>query len=326
MYDEFERAVTGRTKRGIPVFGWILIVVASLFMFGVVGVGFAAYKTANIVKRELSGARAGEIARELAEMERQLATELQGVDGQVAEEVSLAIREVRREMERSFGNEAPLYAANLLSRMGPEVDRILQNPAAGLALLQDLGSSDSPERALRDVLEGSLRIRTGDGEMLAELWSGEDGGSLVIQGADGEELNLDLIRADGGGALVIQSPEGHLRFGAGSEAEGLPGWVPEFQGMPANPQALFSVASEDGGLGAVSWETDRPLKAVMEEYRDMVSREGYRIREEHSAHSGNHLEVGFWAENADQGRVIFFSGSQEDGANRILLGYGEEIG
>jgi len=326
MYDEFERAVTGRAKRGIPVFGWILIVVASLFMFGVVGVGFAAYKTATVVKRELSGARAGEIARELAEMERQLATELQGVDGQVAEEVSLAIREVRREMERSFGNEAPLYAANLLSRMGPEVDRILQNPAAGLALLQDLGSSDSPERALRDVLEGSLRIRTGDGEMLAELWSGEDGGSLVIQGADGEELNLDLIRADGGGALVIQSPEGHLRFGAGSEAVGLPGWVPEFHGMPANPQPLFSVASEDGGLGAVSWETDRPLKAVMEEYREMASREGYRIREEHSAHSGNHLEVGFWAENADQGRVIFFSGSQEDGANRVLLGYGEEIG
>lgn len=324
MYDEFERAVTGKPKKGIPVIGWVLIVVAFLFLFGVVGVGFAAYRTVNMVQREVSGELAGEIARELAKVEVELAAELQGLDAEVATEVSTAIREIRREMERSFGDEAPLYAANLLSRMGTDLDEVIRNPAVGLALLQDLGSSDGSDRALRDVLEGSLRIRTDDGEMLAELWSGEDGGSLVIQGADGESLNLDLIRSDHGGALVIGSPEGHLKLGAGSEAAGLPNWVPEFPGMPGEPAPLFSVESDDGGLGAVSWETERPLRAVLDEFRAVVSEAGYRIRQEHSAQGREHMEVGFWAENRREDRVIFLSASEEDGITRILLGYGAE--
>jgi hypothetical protein len=85
MYDEFERAVTGKPKKGIPVFGWILIVVAFLFLFGVVGVGFAAYSFASHVQDEFSG----DFALELADLEFELA-ELDGLDAEVAAEVAAA--------------------------------------------------------------------------------------------------------------------------------------------------------------------------------------------------------------------------------------------
>lgn len=325
MYDEFERAVTGKPRRGIPVFGWILIGVASLLVFGVVGVGFAAYKTVNMVKREFSGEMAGELARELAAVERELAAELHGVDREVASQVSAALGEAQRELKNSFGDEAPLYTANLLSRMGADLEQLLQTPTTGLALLQDLSSGDGPERALRDVLEGSLRIRTGEGEMAAEFWRGQDGGSLVIQGADGEELTLDLVRADEGGALIIRSPEGTVKLGAGTEAASLPSWVADFGDLPDDPQPLFSVESRGGGMGAVSWETESSAGAILDQYREAVSRAGYWIREEHSAMQGNREDLGFWAESRQEDRVVFLSVSEADGLTRVLLGYGEEL-
>lgn len=325
MYDEFERAVTGKPSRGIPVFGWILIALASLFIFGIVGVGFAAYKTASMVKREFSGEMGGELARELARVERELAVELRGVDADVASSISAALRGARTEMGESFGDEAPLYAANLLSRMGPRMDRLFRNPAAGLALLRDLGSTDSSEAALRDVLEGSLRIRTDEGGMAADLWSGEDGGSLVIRGSDGQELILDLVRSEAGGALIIQSPEGVVRLGAGSEAGPLPGWVPAPGGMPDSPDPVFSVESEDGAMGAVSWSAEESPGAVLDSYRKALFDAGFRIRQEHSARHANEVDAGFWAEHPEEDRVVFLSASREDSLTRILLGYGEKV-
>jgi len=324
MYDEFERAVTGKPKKGIPVFGWVLIAVAFLFMFGIVGVGFAAYKTATVVRNEISGQINGELARELAEMERELAVELGEVDGQFASEIAAALREARSELEDNFGDEAPAYATNLLSRMGPDLSTILENPAMGLAILQDLGSSDHPEEALRDVLEGSLRIRTGDGEVSADLWSGEDGGSLVIQGTDGQELTLDLVRADEGGALIIRSSDGTMKLGAGTEAAGLPGWVTAMDGIPGDPTPLFSMESDDGALGAVTWTTGDSPESVVDAQREHLSEEGYRIRQDYSSRSHGELDMGFWAENPESDRVVFLSASMEDGMTRILLGYGEE--
>lgn len=325
MYDEFERAVTGKPKKGIPVFGWILIVVAFLFMFGVVGVGFAAYSFANHVQDEFSGDFALELADELADLEFELAAELDGLDAEVAAEVAAALREVEAELGANFGDEAPRFAANLISRMESQLGHIIGRPVAGLALMDDIGSSDYSEKALREILEGSLHIRTEDGELTAGLWRGEDGGSLVIEGMDGEEISIDLVRADEGGALIIQTPENTLEFGAGSEAQGLPGWVPIARWMPDTFEPVFSMGSEEGALGAVAWETDRSPEAVLDYYRETLEDEGYRIREQHTSRHHGDEEGGFWAEHSGDDRVVFIAASEEDGMTKVLLGYGVEI-
>lgn len=324
MYDEFERAVTGKPRKGLPLFGWILIVLAFLFMFGIVGVGLAANWIGHRIEEEFSREIAVDMADELRDLERELAEELKGLDVEVAAEVARALREVEAELEAEFGDDAPHFTGNLLSRIEPRISRIVGNPAVGLTLLQDMGSSDYSERALREVLEGSLRVRTGDGELTADLWSGDDGGSLVIQGADGGELAIDLVKAEGGGALVLRSDEGTVEFGAGSQAQGLPRWVPVARWLEAGPTPLFSMTSEDGSLGAVAFEADRSPRAVLAYYRERLQAEGYRIREERSSDRHGALEGGFWAENHDNDRVVFVAASEEDGVTKILLGYGDE--
>lgn len=313
MYDEFERAVTGKPRRGIPVFGWVLIVVAFLFMFGIVGAGFAVHRVARMVQREISG-----------EFEADRAVDLSGLDAEIAAEVAAALAEVEAELGAQFPRESGDFASTILSRLQPRLQRLAGDPESGMALLKDLGSSDYPEKALRDVLEGSLRIRTDDGELTADLWSGEDGGSLVIDTPDGEQIQIDLAKQDGGGALVIRTEEKEVRFGAGTAADGLPGWVPQVRGMPSDPTHLFSALSDEGGLGAVSWETDRSPRAVLDFYRRELEDAGYTIREQHSSRHGGDFEGGFWAEAPVDDRVVFIAVSEEEGMTRVLLGYGEE--
>jgi hypothetical protein len=324
MYDEFERAVTGKAKERLPAFGWILIVLGFLFLFGVVGVGFAAHRVARMVHREISQDKATELARKLNGLDAEIARELKGLDGEIAAEVAAALAEVEAELGGQLDDESRDFAATILSRIQPRLERLVGDPESGISLLQHLGSSDYPERALRDVLEGSLRIRTEDGELTADLWSGEDGGSLVIDTPEGEQIRIDLAKEEGGGELVIRTEEKVVRFGAGTAAEGLPGWVPKVRGMPNDPTHLFSALSDEGGLGAVSWETDRSPGAVLDFYRRELEDSGYRIREEHSARHGGEFEGGFWAENEAESRVVFIAASQEEGTTKVLLGYGED--
>jgi len=323
MYDEFERAVTGKPKQGIPVFGWVLIVLALLFMFGVVGAGLAAYHFARNVQREFSGEFSAELAKELRGMDAEIAAELEGLGPEIRAEVAAALAEVEAALGGDLGPESRVMAADFLSRLRPRFERLMGSPAAGMTLLQDLSSSDPPDQALRDVLEGTLSVRTDDGELTAKLWSGEDGGSLTIDSPDGE-VRIDLVKEEGGGELVIRTEEKVVRFGAGTGAAGLPAWVPRVRGMPDDPKHLFSAVSDLGDLGAVSWETERSPQAVLDFYRRELEDSGYEIREEHSAWHRGEVEGGFWAENEGDGRVVFIAVSEEDGGTRVVLGYGED--
>jgi hypothetical protein len=94
--------------------------------------------------------------------------------------------------------------------------------------------------------------------------------------------------------------------------------------MPGDPKHLFSAVSDEGGLGAVSWDTDRSPQAVLDFYRRELEDSGYDIREEHSAWHRGDVEGGFWAENKEAGRLVFIAVSEEDGGTKVILGYGED--
>ena len=94
-----------------------------------------------------------------------MARDLRGLDGEIAQEVAAALAEVEAELGGELGPESRVLAADFLTRLRPRLERLMGDPEAGVALLKDLGSSDYPEEALREVLEGSLRIRTEEGEV-----------------------------------------------------------------------------------------------------------------------------------------------------------------
>ncbi|MFC1661996.1 hypothetical protein ACFL3S_11200 [Gemmatimonadota bacterium] len=285
MYDEFERAVTGKARRGLPFLAWVGIFVGLLFVMGVVGVGFAISRVAS------------------------------HVEGFVEE----------------FEVGPALMAAEMLSEMEPELMSVLASDTeVGRVILKNLQSGDWEEWQewegwddieVTDELDGSLHIRTDEGEVTAELKGGEDGGFLVIRSPEGH-VRLDLRKGDEGGELLIRTPEETVRLSAGDAARGMPGWVPRLKGMPDNPRHVFSATSSEGFLGAVTWETDRSPEAVLESYRDRLEGAGFEIGAEHSAHSRKHRGEALWGKNEAQERVVFVAASEKKGVTEVLLGFG----
>ena len=49
MYDEFERAVTGKSGERLSFLGWLSIALGTLFVLGIVGVGLAAVRVKSQV-------------------------------------------------------------------------------------------------------------------------------------------------------------------------------------------------------------------------------------------------------------------------------------
>jgi len=314
MYDEIERAVTGKSPRGISFLGWVGIVLVLLFMFGTVGAGWAFFR----VKSEVE-----EIAREIrreVEVDRRVAGAVHRAEGE-------GVRQI-------------------LSNLGPRLDDLTARPEEGLTLIRNLQAADLSHGSIQEAVEGSLRIRGEEGEITADLQGNQEGGSLVIGTPEGE-IRLDLVKQADGGTLTLRGPEGDvrlevvgdeeggrlllhtedetIRFGSGWAAEELPGWVPHLDGMPEAPRQVYSASSSEGFLGAVAWEGPADPREILRFYRQDLAGEGYEVKAEHALRDAGHAQGSLWARHEGSGRVVFVVAEAEaDGPTRILLGYGEE--
>lgn len=123
--------------------------------------------------------------------------------------------------------------------------------------------------------------------------------------------------------MVMRTGDATLRFGAGDEAESIPRWVERIDGMPSNPQPVYSLESEDAFMGAVAWEGNGPARGILSFYREWLDGEGFEISSEHRLHGEGGDEGALWARNRDSGRIVFLATAEEDGMTQVLLGYGE---
>ena len=172
---------------------------------------------------------------------------------------------------------------------------------------------------------GFLSIDTDDGQVRFDLIKGDDGGSLVINSDDGQ-VRFDVDGGDNGGSMVIRTDDATLRFGAGDEAEAMPGWVKRMDGMPRDPQRVYSLTSDEGFMGAVAWQGDGSARDVLSFYRDWLEGEGYEFKAQQRTRDEGEEVSSLWARNEEAGRVVFLVAGQEDGISKLLLGYGEAAG
>jgi hypothetical protein len=277
MYDEYERAVTGRTRPRLgagAIFGLIL----AGFLFTGVAATVAGY---FFVRTKVSQA-----------------------------------------IERFEANPA-LTAAHMLARLDPQL-RVLEEVAEGSQVaLRDARTGEVARFDFQDLVEGSLRIRGGDGEDVSiDLRGDESGGSLVID-ADGERLRVDLQRKADGATLVIDGPEGQMRLGSGAEALEPPAWLPRLGGRPARPRQVYSARSADGMLGAVAWEAEAAPGAIVEAYRRALEADGFEMVRQSASERGRDRQASLWARDRDGGRHAFVVAAVENDATAVLLGYGE---
>ncbi len=358
MYDEFERAVTGRDHEGLSFLGWLSVAVGTLFALGVVGVGLTAYyvhshvsEIAEEVSQELVGSMAGGLevdptgaasavverlqahAQLLATSPDQGLTLLQNLGAGPPSEAFV---------DRILGGSPGLFAGRQefsLDPRGPQdgegsesVEIHTGDGHVRLNLVRD----DNGGSLVIDSDDGRVRFdlaRTADGGFLSidsedenvrfDLERAEDGGSLIIRSDDGE-VRFDVSHRDGGGTLLIRAGEESLRFGAGSAAEPIPGWVPRMDGMPVAPQPVYSLQASEGLLGAVSWQGDSSPEEVLSFYRGWLERAGFELKAARRERAGGEARCSLWARDQASQRVLFLVAEQETGeATRVLLGYGE---
>jgi hypothetical protein len=284
MYDELERAYGARTRRGPSALGWVLIGLTAFLVAGVAGVAYAIH----VVKNE--------------------------------------VEEFAAQFEDEARDEVPAAIAGVLASTLADVEPglIAADPEVGNLILSNLRKGRMDEAELRDLVEGSLLIRTGEGDVRADLRGNEEGGSLVVRTPDGD-VRMDLARRGEGGELVIEADGETVRFGAGEAARHAPAWVHRPSGMPERVLEGFSASSSEGAFGVVSWETDGDADALVEAYGARLEDEGYQRRGAHrlEARDGRSASVFATDLSADPDRTVFFLATREDGVTRVVLGWGD---
>ena len=325
MYDEFERAVTGRTRVGPSPLGWVLIAVGVLFVMGIVGTGMAAFYVHRKVE-QFAGGVVRQIQKGPAEVGAAVLSSLESHSRLLEAEPTEGLAFLRTlpsdgAPEAGILDLASLDLASLGDPSGArrvEVDRGRGARAQG----SSVGGDDVSVSMRGDRDGGYLVIRGRDGEVRFDLTRTDDGGSLVVDSNEGQ-VRFDLRRGDDGGELVVETEEGTLRFGAGDKAQALPGWVPRLGGIPSEPRSVYSLTSPEGFLGAVAWEGREPPAEVLASYRGWLEREGYELQMEHRLREGGRDQGSLWARQEGKRRVVFLVAAEDEAGTRVLLGYGE---
>ncbi|MEJ2540882.1 MAG: hypothetical protein P8188_13075 [Gemmatimonadota bacterium] len=349
MYDEYERAVGGGGRRGGPSpLVWFLVVFGLFAVTGAVAAGFA-------VKRGLEAVR--DVAGALGP-DRSVA----GVADRLRSHASLLTAEPDRGLAWLESLDAAEPRASLLgdlgsamldpgARHGPEPTASREETRADASGAgRRIFTLRAGDEELRIDLDrrgegGSLVIGSGDDEFRLDLVETEHGGALVLDSGE-DQARVDVVRTEAGGRLTVDTPDGVLRFdlaesdeggslvvradddevlrlGMGESARGVPRWVPRWSGMPARPEPVYSLASGEGFLGAVTWDEEAAPGNITDFYVRRLTDDGYRLEAEARDRGGAVERNALWARHPDSGRVVFLLVRQTDRSSRVLLGYGE---
>ena len=297
MHDEFERAYTGRPKKGLSPLAWVLMAFGGLVAIGLVALTLVGLFVARQVERTID-----DMEHTLARVGDELEWEFK-LDG--AHDLSTAKR-----------------IAESLVALNPDLEVVGSDDAAGVLELLDAAEGGVSSVSYQDVITGHLTIDSDEGTVRFDLRGDEDGGSFVISGDDGDVFSMKLQTEEDGGRLVIETEHGTSYFQAGEHAVDLPGWVPLYP-EARSEQGVFSARTGDGSGGAIVVETrDRP-EEVIEFYAERFEREGFEPRLSGNLSAGDDFEASLTGHASDNRFVGVFVGMQ-NGVTRVLLTWGQE--
>ncbi len=344
MYDEFERALGGRSASSrMSVLGWLAAGFGFFFLVGLVGIGFAINRAVRHVEKIAQefdvGASLADLAM-LADLEAQ--KDLISMDPDRGLEFLLGLESgdpaeafmgevVRGTFDLAeLGRHAPHAPA---PPAAPEDASVAVRSADGSvhvdvdrrrrSLVIDADGEQVRFDLVRTERGGFLTIDSENGRTRIDLVGRGDGGYLAIDSEDGN-VRFDLTTGDAGAQLVVKTDDETVRLGVGDEAQAMPGWVPRFEGMPERPRPVYSLEASEGSLGAMSWSGSRAPAGILSHYREALEAQGYDLRQEMRATDEGAEEGVFWARNETDGRIVFVVAHAEEGETKVLVGYGEE--
>lgn len=150
--------------------------------------------------------------------------------------------------------------------------------------------------------DGEFSISTPEGKVKVDV-SGEDGGSLTIEGPDGQEVS----------------------FGADASLENVPEWVPIYP-EASQAQGSFHTKTPEGVQGVASVRTDDPPQEVVSYYKQWFEDQGYEIRNESTTNSPQGSISTLSGALADPARTLNLGVIVHDDATQITINYSGESG
>lgn len=334
MYDELERAVTGRRpSRGLSFLGWFLVVSGIFVVSGAVVAGVALKRVVSGVEafaREFdvrAATAAGQVLSRLDVGGELLAMEpaaglafLQGMEPGHPGPAFLSNR-----VRSDFGGAGLLNPGiGSRQRSSPRGEVRLEGNEEGGFLV--LGSGEEQVRfdLARTGAGGVLTVRSPEGESRFDLERSDRGGTLTIRSDQGQ-VRLDLVRSDEGGTLHVQGADRSWRVAVGDDAREVPGWVPLHRGMEGAMKPVYSLEGEDRLLGGAAWEGSASPRDLLDFYRGRLEGEGFELEMQHGRRTAGEDEGSLWARHPDSGRVVFVLARGGEGDTRALVGYGEAV-
>jgi hypothetical protein len=312
MHDEFERALGVRRRRGISVLGWIGIALGGFVLVGATGV-FLAFRAATTQVREV-----------VERVQLRLPPESpDAMSRTVARTVAHTLSEMGTAPTADEDRIAAVVA-RALSASGQDRSGREGSGAEGGMAPAPLGSTaDPPSRSPGDM-EGFLRIRTRDGEIRADLRTGEDGGSLVIRAEDGDVL-VDLSGDARGGRLYVRGEGEVASFRTGEAAARAPRWVPPVDAGAQEMQRVLSGYAGGGVFGARTWLTASSPDEVVRAFRERLGGEGWEVQAEHRLRDRDEVSASVVGRQEASGRTVVLAAGLEEGRTRVVLGWGEHV-
>jgi len=150
--------------------------------------------------------------------------------------------------------------------------KVKQNPALAMAKLMTVGNPDV-EAISADEGRNTVTLRDKHtGETVTVNFDDIKNGKIVFK-SKGQEASIQA-RGDGQtGTVEVTSPQGNMKLGVG--AAKAPDWVPTYPG--ASQQANYSMQSNEGDAGSLTFTTKDPPKAVLSFYDEGLKKGGFKI-------------------------------------------------
>lgn len=151
--------------------------------------------------------------------------------------------------------------------------KMTQNPALATARIL---AAANPDIEILSSDSGNNTVTFKDkrtGETVTMNFDDIKKGKIVFKGKDGE-ATLQAHSDGHDGTVEVDSPQGTVKFGAGS-ARSIPKWVPAYPGV--NPEVNFSMQGTDAEGGTFHFETKDSAATVLTFYENGLKAGGFNI-------------------------------------------------
>ncbi len=144
-----------------------------------------------------------------------------------------------------------LATAQILTAANPDIEVLSSDPGSDTVTFKNKKTGETVTMNFDDIKKGKIVFKG-------------SGGEATLQ-AHGDGQN---------GAVEINSPQGTVKFGAGSAAK-IPKWVPVYPGV--NPDVTFSMQGTDADGGTFQFQTKDSAKNVLDFYESGLKAAGFKI-------------------------------------------------